>query len=145
MSPREAFGPNLRRIRLQRGISLEQIARETKVSVSLWDALERNDVSRWPTGIFARGFVREYARIINVDAEATVDEFCRWFAQGDRRALRVVREHAEIVGHQLEWQEALPTDAEIDRRGAPSAAVRPVPRPTLGNLLVRLRRAFGKA
>ena len=33
MSAREAFGPNLRRLRIQRGVSLEQIAETTKVSV----------------------------------------------------------------------------------------------------------------
>ena len=86
MSEQDAFGPNLRRIRIQRGVSLEQIALATKVSAALWAGLERNDLSRWPTGIYARGFVREYARAIGVDVESTVDEFCRSFPQGDRRA-----------------------------------------------------------
>ena len=103
MSPQEAFGPNLRRIRIQRGITLEQIAAETKVSVNLWDGLEHNDFGRWPAGIFARSYVREYASLIGVDPESTVDEFCRWFSRGDRRVPRLVREQAEIVGHQLEW------------------------------------------
>ena len=111
MSPQEAFGPNLRRIRIQRGITLEQIAAQTKVSVNLWDGLEHNDFGRWPAGIFARSYVREYASLIGVDPESTVDEFCRWFSRGDRRVLRLVREQAEIVGHQLEWQEELPLEA----------------------------------
>src|SRR5689334_8952884 len=79
MSGREAFGPNLRRLRLQRGISLEEIARRTKVSAELWAGLERNDLSRWPTGIFARAYVREYAHVLGIEAEHTVDEFCRCF------------------------------------------------------------------
>jgi cytoskeletal protein RodZ len=82
MSPREAFGPNLRRQRLERGVSLEEIAHSTKVIVSLWAGLERNDLSRWPTGIYARSYLREYARAIGADPESTVDEFCRWFPQG---------------------------------------------------------------
>ena len=53
MSGREAFGPNLRRIRIQHGVSLQQIATETNVSEVLWAAMERNDFSRWPNGIFA--------------------------------------------------------------------------------------------
>ena len=97
MSPREAFGPNLRRLRIQRGISLHQIAAETKVSADLWDGLEHNNFDRWPGGIFARAYVREYARLIGADPESTVDDFCRWFPQGDRRVLRVVREQAEIA------------------------------------------------
>ena len=149
MSAREAFGPNLRRIRIQRGISLERIARETKVSVDLWDALEHNDVSRWPTGIFARGHVRAYARLIDIDPEATVDEFCRWFPEGDRRALRVVREHAEIVGHELDWRDEIPpTVADGDRRESASAPPPASPLPArlqLVGLFLRLRRTFGKA
>ena len=148
MSPREAFGPNLRRIRIQRGISLHQISAETKVSVGLWDGLEQNNFDRWPGGIFARAYVREYARLIGADPESTVDDFCRWFPQGDRRVLRVVREQAEIVGHQLEWREQLPPAAgEIDRRedSIPTAPSKSQTQPSLVNLFLRLRRTLGKA
>ena len=123
MSARDAFGPNLRRIRIQRGISLDTIAQETKVPVELWDALEHNDFSRWPTGLFARSYVREYARIIGIDPESTVDEFCRWFPEGDRRAERVVREQAALMGHDLRWNDDLA--AEPNRRASPPAATLP--------------------
>ena len=75
----DAFGSNLRRIRLQRGISLTQIAESTKIAEDLLDGLERNDFSQWPTGIYARAWVRQYASAIGADAELTVDEFCRHF------------------------------------------------------------------
>jgi transcriptional regulator with XRE-family HTH domain len=147
MSPQEAFGPNLRRLRIQRGITLQQLAEETKVSASLWDGLEHNNFDRWPTGIFARAYVREYARLIGADPETTVDDFCRWFPQGDRRVLRVVREQAEIVGHQLEWREELPPAAgDVDRRGSePGAASDRQTRLPLVSLFLRLRRTLGKA
>ena len=147
MSEREAFGPNLRRIRLQRGVSLKQLANSTKVAESLWAGLERNDFSRWPNGIFARAYMREYAKAIGVDPESTVDDFCRWFPNGDRRGLRVVREHAQIVGHDLEWTgDKPPAGVEADRRG-PTGLAPAAPRPLLSrvSLFVRLRRAFGKA
>jgi transcriptional regulator with XRE-family HTH domain len=122
MSPRDAFGPNLRRIRLQRGVSLQQLATDTKVSETLWAGLERNDFSRWPNGIFARACVREYAKAIGVDPEATVDEFCRWFPNGDRRALPQIKGQAEIVGHSdLQWQDPVSRVVEGDRRaGVPA-------------------------
>jgi len=97
MSEREAFGPNLRRLRVQRGISVQDIVSATNVSATLWDGLERNDLSRWPTGIYARSYVRSYAKAIGVDPESTVDEFCRCFPHGDRRAALVIRGQAEIV------------------------------------------------
>ena len=139
-----AFGPNLRRIRMQRGISLESIAADTKVGVTLWAALERNDLSRWPNGIYARAYIRAYAQAIGIDPEATVDEFCRVFPQGDRRAEPVIRAQAEIVGHeQLEWRDDLP-DEDAERRGAPRARRTsdvPPARPLAG-LLGRLRRVL---
>lgn len=119
MSGREAFGPNLRRLRIQRGISLEELARVTKVHVDLWDGLERNDFSRWPTGIFARAYVREYAHAIGVDPDTAVDDFCRWFPQGDRRAERIVRGQAELVGHALQWSDDLAVPDRRARTDAP--------------------------
>jgi transcriptional regulator with XRE-family HTH domain len=124
MSERDAFGPNLRRIRIQRGVSIDQLVSATNVSARLWEGLERNDLSNWPSGIFARSYVRSYASAIGADPDSTVDEFCRCFANGDRRAERVIRGQAEIVGHQdLQWSDHLPPRAgEVDRRGAADAA-----------------------
>ena len=99
MSDRDTFGPRLRSERERRGISLETIAVVTNVNIDLWQGLERNDYSRWPTGIFARAFVRDYARALGLDADEVVDEFCRLFPIGDRRAERVIRAQAELIGH----------------------------------------------
>ena len=119
MSERDAFGPNLRRIRVQRGVSIAYIVSATNVSAKLWEGLERNDLSHWPSGIYARSYVRSYAEAIGVDPESTVDEFCRYFPQGDRRAELVIRGQAEIVGHDdLQWRDHLPSAVgEDDRRG----------------------------
>ena len=153
MSERDAFGPNLRRIRVQRGLSLEQLAASTKVSVALWKGLERNDFSRWPTGIYARSYVRDYAAAIGVDPETTVNDFCRWFPQGDRRTEPLIRGQAQIVGHDnLEWRDRdhvpVKAAAEGDRRGAAAAAAAKKPAATAGSafaqMFVRLRRAVGR-
>jgi transcriptional regulator with XRE-family HTH domain len=123
MSERHAFGPSLRRVRLQRGISLDQIAAATKISADLWNSLEQNELSRWPAGIYARAYVRAYAVEIGVDPEATVDEFCRCFSAGDRRAGRIVREQAALIGHELRWRDDL-GGVDADRRaeaGVPDA------------------------
>jgi transcriptional regulator with XRE-family HTH domain len=101
MSDRETFGPRLRSERERRGISLETIAAVTKVGAELWEGLERNDFSRWPSGIFARAFVRDYARAVGIDADDVIDEFCRLFPQGDRRAERVITAQGELIGHNV--------------------------------------------
>ena len=79
MEPGQAFGPRLRLERERRQISLTSIAENTKISRSLLEALERDDVSRWPTGIFRRSFVRAYAQAIGLDADEIVKEFAERF------------------------------------------------------------------
>jgi transcriptional regulator with XRE-family HTH domain len=125
MSDRHTFGPRLRRERERRGISLDTIAAATKVSADLWDGLERNDFSRWPSGIFARAFVRDYARAVGLDADEIVDEFCRLFPIGDRRAARIIKAQAELIGHQPASQlEQAILPPEGDRRSGRRAEER---------------------
>jgi hypothetical protein len=99
MSERDTFGPRLRSERERRGISIETIVTVTKVGADLWLGLERNDFSKWPSGIFARAFVRDYAKAVGLDADEIVDEFCRLFPQGDRRAARIIKAQAQMSGH----------------------------------------------
>src|SRR5256885_828332 len=73
------FGGKLRDARESRGISLRQIANATKISVAALEALERNDISRLPGGIFSRAFVRSYAMEVGLDPEATIREFIAQF------------------------------------------------------------------
>ena len=65
----------LREARERRGLSLEEIATTTKITVSALDALERYDVSSLPGGIFTRAFVRSYAAEVGLDPEASLQEF----------------------------------------------------------------------
>jgi len=73
------FGSRLRVARERRGITLRQIANATKISVGVLDALERNDISRLPGGIFGRAFVRSYAVEVGLDPEATIQDFMATF------------------------------------------------------------------
>ena len=116
MSERDTFGPRLRAERERRGISSETIASVTKVGGDLWEGLDRNDFSRWPSGIFARAFVRYYARAIALDADEVVDEFCRLFPVGDRRGSRLIQAQAQLIGHHLAYAESGGLPADGDRR-----------------------------
>jgi cytoskeletal protein RodZ len=69
----------MKRLREQRGVSLRDIADHTKLSVRTLEALERNDISRLPGGIYSRGLVRAYAEQIGADPETAVQEFAARF------------------------------------------------------------------
>jgi cytoskeletal protein RodZ len=73
------FGSKLRAARERRGVTLRQIADATKISVALLDALERNDISRLPGGIFSRSFVRAYAVEVGLDPDQAIEEFIAQF------------------------------------------------------------------
>ena len=73
------FGTRMKRAREERGVSLRQIADATKISVGFLEALERNDISRLPGGIFSRAFVRSYSIEIGVDPEQAVRDFIAQF------------------------------------------------------------------
>src|SRR3972149_7305944 len=103
---RETFGAVLRAERERRGLSLQELAARTKVRVELWSDLEENNFSRWPSRIYARAYVRDYASRVGLDADAIVNEFCRLFPEyGDRRADSLLRSHAGIVQHDLAWED----------------------------------------
>lgn len=82
----ESFGARLRQRREERDIALITIAEQTKIKLSLLEALERDDVSHWPSGIFRRAFIRAYAQAVGLNPEVVVREF-----------LEVHPEAAEIV------------------------------------------------
>ncbi len=70
----ESFGTRLRHQRERQGIELAAIAEQAKIKRSLLEALERDDLSHWPPGIFRRAWVRNYALTIGADADAVVHE-----------------------------------------------------------------------
>jgi transcriptional regulator with XRE-family HTH domain len=75
----DEFGTRLRQQRERRQISLATIAANTKIPLSLLQALERGDVSRWPSGLFRRAFIRSYAQAIGLDPDEIVQEFAEHF------------------------------------------------------------------
>jgi cytoskeleton protein RodZ len=64
-----SIGETLRRERLRKELSLEQISRETKISARLLDAIENEQFDQLPGGVFAKSFVRQYARTLGLDEE----------------------------------------------------------------------------
>ncbi len=68
-------GDSLRRARMQRRLTLQDLARSTKISPSTLEALENNDFDRLPGGVYTRSFLRQYAREVNLDPSETVQSY----------------------------------------------------------------------
>lgn len=116
MTPQEQFVTRLRRHRQRDRISLEEMATETHVKVELLAALEQGDLSNWPRGLYARAWIRAYAMAVGLDPVETVNEFCRLFPHGDRRAAATIQEIAAIVAEPSGYRDE--SDAPHRRRRA---------------------------
>jgi cytoskeletal protein RodZ len=64
-------------IRRNRGITLEQIAAATKISVRLLTAIEQGDFRKLPGGIYDTSYIRQYANAIDYDESAILAAYRR--------------------------------------------------------------------
>src|SRR5690349_5142660 len=72
-----SVGETLRRERVRRGLELEQISRELKISARFLGAIEDDDFEKLPGGVFAKSFVRQYARMLGLEEEELAGEVQR--------------------------------------------------------------------
>ena len=61
------LGELLEQARLERGLSLEDVERATRIPIKYLVALEKEDFSHLPPPVYARGFVRTYAAYLGLD------------------------------------------------------------------------------
>jgi cytoskeleton protein RodZ len=69
------FGERLRREREMRGVSLDEIAKATKIGTRSLKALEQEEFGKLPGGIFNKGFVRSYAKFLGMDEDQAVADY----------------------------------------------------------------------
>lgn len=77
-----SFGEKLKLEREKRKISLDQISSSTKIGTRMLQALEEEKFSQLPGGIFNKGFVRAYARVVGLDEDQTVADYLQASGEG---------------------------------------------------------------
>ncbi len=77
----ELAGDVLQSERLRRGLSLAEVAAKTKIGVHLLQAIESNRFDLLPGGLFPRCFLRQYARVLNVDEMRVLVAFDEQFKE----------------------------------------------------------------
>jgi cytoskeleton protein RodZ len=81
------FGASFKRSREALGVSLNQIAIETRISTRFLLAIENEDFRLLPGGIFNRGFIRAYAERVGLDPDRAVADYERLAQAMDPEAL----------------------------------------------------------
>lgn len=100
-----SVGEQLRRERLTKGLNLEQISRETKISARMLEAIEKDRFEALPGGVFAKSFVRQYARFLGLDEEemaAAVEKAIN--PTGDVPSFAALQEPTFKVPRMAEWE-----------------------------------------
>ncbi|MGB5098395.1 MAG: helix-turn-helix domain-containing protein [Porticoccaceae bacterium] len=68
-------GFRLRMARTERGMTLEEIAEGSCISLRTLAALEADDYGKLPEAVYVRGYVRRYARLLGIAAQPLIDDF----------------------------------------------------------------------
>ena len=70
-----SFGRYVKAIRIEKGISLEQVSRETKIGMDNLLLIEKEDHQGLPAEVFVKGFLRAYAQAVGADADVAVRRY----------------------------------------------------------------------
>lgn len=73
------IGETLKRARKKMNLDLDQVAESTKIAKMFLIALENDDISSLPSGVYARNFLRAYARFLKLDEDIITAEYHEQF------------------------------------------------------------------
>ena len=62
----------LAELRERNGVSLREIADQTRIPLRHLQELERGDVRNWPGGVYARSWARDYANLAGIDPDRVI-------------------------------------------------------------------------
>jgi len=79
----ELMGDILRVERQRRSLELEQVAAATKIAVHFLQAMEANRFELLPGGLLTRSFLRQYARVLDLDEGNVIAAFKEQFPDGE--------------------------------------------------------------
>ena len=68
-------GAAFREAREAAGLSIPEVAQRLKLTVRLIEAIEANDRQRFPPAVYLRGFVRNYAKLLDLEAEPLLEAY----------------------------------------------------------------------
>jgi len=96
----ETVGETLTRARESMGLSIDECAQQLKFASRKIEALEQGRYDELPGGTFARGMLRSYARLLNLDGDALVGRV------GDRVQVQDTTDTAVSLRRPIPFSEA---------------------------------------
>ena len=76
-------GERLQAARIQKGLSLEDVAGRMHLSPSILEAIEENNFEEITAPIFVKGYLRAYARIVALDEDDMIQQYVDYYSEED--------------------------------------------------------------
>jgi len=70
-----SYGVYLQTVRVEKGISIDQVAEESRIRAEILRSIEAEDHAKLPDDVFVKGFLRIFAQVIGADPEEAVRRF----------------------------------------------------------------------
>lgn len=77
MQYNQAVPPDLAGVRRNKGVTLRQIADDTRISIGYLEAIEQRRFEKLPGGVYNTSYVRQYARAIDYDEDSLLEFYYR--------------------------------------------------------------------
>lgn len=81
--PAQGPGDRLQAARISIGLTIEDVANKMHLSESILSSLEENDFDDITAPIFVKGYLRSYARMVNVDENDIIQQYSSFYMDGD--------------------------------------------------------------
>lgn len=78
-------GKTLRQVRERMGIDLKTISGETKINVKILEWIEEEAVDKLPTLVYLKGFLRGYAKSLDLDPQKVVEGYLRFLTENKKK------------------------------------------------------------
>lgn len=75
------LGEKLRQAREERGVTLSEVAEQTRISPQYIESIEHDDYRSLPGGIFNKGFVKSFAKYVGVNEQEALADYADLFAE----------------------------------------------------------------
>jgi len=78
-------GKTMRQIRERMGIDLKTISMETKINMRVLEEIEEEAVDKLPAAVYLKGFLRAYAKSLDLDPQRVVEGYLRFLAESRKK------------------------------------------------------------
>ena len=75
------LGEKLRQAREEKGLSLSEVADQTRISSLYLESIENDDYRILPGGIFNKGFVKSYAKYVGINEQEALQDYAHLVAE----------------------------------------------------------------